>query len=67
MLPVDQYSLEICCLLLMSEGFDKLLPLDENSDIVLAAGHLGLQYREHLHGLGMEAICRHIGSSARYI
>ena len=50
----------------MSEGLGKLLPRNENSDIVLAAGHLGLQYREHLHGdlgLGIEAVHRHFGSS----
>ena len=38
-----------------------MLPLDESSDIVLAAGHLGLGLGEHLQGdlgLGIEQVVR---------
>ena len=46
-------------MLSVDQNSDKVLPLDENSDIVLAAGHLGLECREHLHGglgLGIEVV-----------
>ena len=46
-------------MLSVDQNSDKVLPLDESSDIVLAAGHLGLGLGEHLHGdlgLGIEVV-----------